>query len=459
MQSSGGVSKSDQIQKLPVSIIESGPSAGVVASRFIADYLDLPSILSFDMGGTTAKAGTIVNKTISLTSEYEVGGEVHSGRITKGSGYPARYPFIDLAEISSGGGSIAWVDEGFALHVGPISAGSDPGPACYGRNGENPTITDANMFLGRLNPKGLLNETFTVYPKLSEKSIKEKIADKLGISIVEATTGIIKIANINMSRILRIVTVERGLDPRDFILLAFGGAGPLHACALAEELSIKEILIPNNPGLFSAMGLLFTDVKHTFVKSIRADLAGINHKSLEKDFQQLEGMGESVLVEESFSKQSIQHQRIVDLRYAGQGFELFIPISNIKLQNDDCSDKIKKLFQEKHEAIYGYILETEPIELVNIRVNSLGVIKKPKLTKVSIGSKKPPKDAIIGSRKVFFEEMNDFIDTDIYSRDKLVANIELVGPAVIEQYDTTTIVNPNWKAKLDEYGLIHLTRK
>ncbi|MCK5298858.1 MAG: hydantoinase/oxoprolinase family protein, partial [Candidatus Heimdallarchaeota archaeon] len=197
MQSSGGVSKSEQVQQLPVSIIESGPSAGVVASCFLASFLDLSKIISFDMGGTTAKAGTVVNKSITLTSEYEVGGDVHSGRITKGSGYPARFPFIDLAEISSGGGSIAWVDQGSALRVGPISAGADPGPACYGQKGDDPTITDANLVLGRLNPEGLLNKTFKIYPELAEKSILKKIAEPLKLDVIESALGIVKIANNN----------------------------------------------------------------------------------------------------------------------------------------------------------------------------------------------------------------------------------------------------------------------
>ena len=458
MQSNGGVSKSDQIQKLPVSIIESGPSAGVVASRFYAEFLNLDRVLSFDMGGTTAKAGSIVNKTITLTSEYEVGGEVHSGRITKGSGYPARFPFIDLAEISSGGGSIAWVDEGNALRVGPISAGSDPGPACYDRAGDNPTITDANLLLGRLNPEGLLNKTFKIYPKLSEKSIKDKITSKIDLSVQESALGIIEIANINMSRILRIVTVERGLDPRDFVLIAFGGAGPLHACALANELEMKQIIIPNNPGLFSAMGLLFTDVKHTYVKSIREKIIDLDYKIIEKDFTKLEEKGYTILDEEGFKQEQVVHQRFAELRYVGQGFELLIPVSEIKLTGKKTSSEIKKLFNEKHKAIYGYIMENEEVEMVNIRVNSLGLIKKPVLKEIKSGTQKPVKEALVGYREVLFDKETEFVKTPIYDRAKLLAKNELKGPAIIEQYDTTTVTPSNWKARVDEFGLIHLLR-
>ncbi|HUU76918.1 MAG TPA: hydantoinase/oxoprolinase family protein [candidate division Zixibacteria bacterium] len=458
MQSNGGVSKAEYIQKLPVSIIESGPSAGVVASKFIAEFFDLPRVLSFDMGGTTAKAGSIVNKTIILTSEYEVGGEVHSGRITKGSGYPARFPFIDLAEISSGGGSIAWVDSGNALRVGPISAGSDPGPACYDNGGENPTITDANLLLGRLNPLGLLNKTFKINSNLSKKSIKDKIAVKLNMSEVEAAKGIIQIANNNMSRILRIVTVERGLDPRDFILNAFGGAGPLHACALAEELEIKEVLIPHSPGLFSAMGLLYTDVKHTFVKSIRMKLNEINFNELNNEFLLLERNGNKVLLEEGFKDKSITNQRFVELRYVGQGFELLVPVSNLNLRELNNIKKISQLFDEKHMTIYGYTMENEEIEVVNIRVNSLGLIKKPEIHKIEKGKLKPAEDAIIETRDVYFFELNDFHKTPIFSREKLLANNSIEGPVIIEQYDTTTVVPKKWTALVDEYGMIRLRR-
>ncbi len=458
MQSNGGVSRSDIVQQLPVSIIESGPSAGVVASRFFAEYLGLSKVLSYDMGGTTAKAGTIVDQTITLTNEYEVGGEVHSGRITKGSGYPARFPFIDLAEISSGGGSIAWVDEGRALRVGPISAGSDPGPACYGLGGEDPTITDANLLLGRLNPEGLLNKTFKIYPKLAEQSVKKKIMEKIKLDPIESAIGIIKIANNNMSRILRIVTVERGLDPRDFTLLAFGGAGPLHACALADELEMKEILIPGNPGLFSAMGLLYTDVKHTFVKSIREKVQNIDFGKLDEDFKELEHKGETILLEEGFIKEKITHQRFIDARYLGQGFELLIPITDINLCKEDCSKKIIKRFFEKHQSIYGYVLEDEDVEIVNIRTNDLGLIQKPILTKISSGNIKPLDEAQTSVREVFFDNNKKSLETPIYAREKLLANNVIAGPAIIEQYDTTTVLLPSWQAKVNEFGLLKLTK-
>lgn len=458
MQSNGGVSTAEQVQKFPVSIIESGPSAGVVASRFFADFFSLPRVLSFDMGGTTAKAGTVLNQTISLTTEYEVGGEVHSGRITKGSGYPARFPFIDLAEISSGGGSIAWVDEGKALQVGPISAGAEPGPACYGKGGTKPTITDANLLLGRLNPKGLLNETFPIYPELAKKSIQKQIAEPLGLSVIESALGIIKIANLNMSRILRIVTVERGLDPRTFTLLAFGGAGPLHGCSLAEELAIKKIIVPSNPGLFSALGLLYTNVKHTFVKSIRSKLQEITPQLLQQEFTTLEAKGTKILKEEGFTPSTITHQHFADLRYFGQGFELLVDLSNISFAGKDSLTQLKKAFNSKHQAVYGYDLPDEEIEVVNLRINSLGIIKNPSLQKIPRGKKTPPPESLITHRPVFFEQLQEFQEIPIYSRAKLLAGNVLSGPLIIEQYDTTTVVPPSWEVVVDDFGVLNLSK-
>ncbi|MCF2144102.1 MAG: hydantoinase/oxoprolinase family protein [Candidatus Heimdallarchaeota archaeon] len=459
MQSNGGVGRSDVVQRIPVSIIESGPSAGVVAASFFAKSLDLDAVLSFDMGGTTAKAGTIVNKVISLTSEYEVGGEVHAGRITKGSGYPVRFPFIDLAEISSGGGSIAWIDAGGALQVGPISAGSEPGPVCYGQGGKEPTITDANLLLGRLNPKGLLNQTFKIYPDLAKKSLLEKICKPLGLGLTESAFGIIKIANNNMSKILRIVTVERGLDPRDFSLLAFGGAGPLHACALASALQIKTIYIPSTPGLFSAMGLLYTDAKHSFVKSIRLKNTEVESTLLEDAFLSLEEKGKALLKAEGFTEETIVHQRFIEARYQGQGFELQIPITSLSLADPKAIEKITALFHAKHKSLYRYILETEPVEIVNIRSNSLGIIQKPTLRKIAAGTRTPPAEALLETRQVYFDVQEGFIETPVYLRNKLLAGNRFTGPAVIEQYDSTTIVEPSWHVEVEKEGVLKLTRE
>ena len=452
MQSNGGVGKSGFIKEVPVSMIESGPSAGVVATQFIARLLKIPYAISFDMGGTTAKAGTISNFEISLTAEYEVGGAVHSGRVVKGSGYPIRYPFIDLAEISAGGGSIAWIDEGGALRVGPISAGADPGPACYGKGGEDPTITDANLVLGRFNPKGLLGETFKVYQKLARKAIRNKICKRIGLDITEAAFGIIKIANTSMSRILRIVTIERGYDPRKFPMVAYGGAGPMHACILAEELGIRTVIIPPSPGLFSAMGLLLTDIKHSFIKSIRKEIKMFSPTYLEKEFLELERKGASVLKEEGVSPENIKHTRFAEMRYKGQGFELMIPVTPRDIEIG--SHMLVKKFEEKHKSVYGYAMIDEDIEIINIRVNSTGFLNKPTLQKITQGETQSPEEAIKEYRDVFFEYFGNYEKTPILDRARLKAGHVVIGPAVIEQYDSTTLVPPRWEATVDKYGAL-----
>lgn len=454
MQSNGGVGRADLVKDIPVSIIESGPSAGVIATQYLAKFLGIENALSFDMGGTTAKAGTIINGEISLTTEYEVGGEIHSGRIIKGSGYPVRYPFIELAEVSSGGGSIAWVDEGGGLHVGPISAGADPGPACYGKGGTEPTITDANLVLRRINPKGLLNGTFPLYPDLAKSAIENKISHALNIDLVESAYGIIKIANTIMSRILRIVTIERGHDPRQFTMVAYGGAGPMHACALAEELGIKEIIIPPSPGLFSSLGLLFTDVSHTFVKSIMKQVDEVDASDLENQFKELEERGQSVLREEGFHQSKIVHFRYADMRYTGQGFELLVPLS--KEDFDSGNVALRRKFEQYHKATYGYIMPEETVEIVNIRVKSVGHIAKPRLKKIRKATLTFPDYAIKEYRQVYFEHYDDFFDTPVFTRDKLLAGNRIEGPAIIEQYDCTTVVYPDWTATVDSHGIILL---
>ncbi|MEM1724676.1 MAG: hydantoinase/oxoprolinase family protein [Thermoplasmata archaeon] len=266
MSSNGGLNTINYASKMPISIIESGPGAGVMSSLYLSKYLGIENIITFDMGGTTAKAGTIVNGKIEISNEFEAAGKTHSGRSIKGSGYVVRYPFIDLAEVSAGGGTIAWVDDEKILHVGPKSAGSIPGPAGYGKGGVDPTVTDANIVLGRI-PEYILGGEMKIFPNLSKESLK-KISYPLDLDEIRSAKGILALANNTMAKAISIVTIERGRDPRDFTLFAFGGAGPLHSCDLAEEMGIKEIIIPKNPGLFSAFGLLTVDIRRVFISSV-----------------------------------------------------------------------------------------------------------------------------------------------------------------------------------------------
>ena len=451
MQSNGGVAYSDIVKKLPMSIIESGPAAGVIASAYYGKLLNIDRLISFDMGGTTAKAGTVIDGSPLITSEYEVGGEVHAGRIVKGSGYPVRFPFVDLAEVSAGGGSIAWVDEGGALRVGPISAGAEPGPACYGKGGLDPTITDANLLLGRLNQEYLLGGKLKIYRELSEKAFREKICDLTGLDIVDAAMGVVRIANTAMAKILRIVSVERGYDPEEFTMIAFGGAGPMHCCALAEELGINRIVVPLSPGLFSTLGLLVTDLKLSYVKSVRKRISEINPSMLENSFLELERRGVELIRRGGVDAGDIVFERLLDLRYWGQAYELMVPIGKIIDKSE--VERCVKRFHEKHEAVYGYSMRDEPVEIVNVRLNCIGIIGKPKLKKYEINESSVSK-ALIDWRNVFFEKYDDFVKTPVYVRKKLKAGGTIQGPAIIEEYDSTTVIYPEWKAKIDTYGNI-----
>ncbi len=455
MQSSGGIASTKEVTRLPVSIIESGPASGVMAAIFLAEHLGITDVMSFDMGGTTAKAGTILNGVPLVTTEYEVGGKIHAGRIIKGSGYPVRYPFIDLAEISAGGGTIVWVDKGGALRVGPISAGAEPGPACYGLGGENPTITDANLLLGRLNQKYLLGGQMKIHIDLSKRAFKDRITKEIGIDPVEAAIGAIKIANSLMSKIMRIVSVERGIDPRDLSLIAFGGAGPMHACALAEELEFDKIVIPRVPGLFSALGLLAVDFKHTFLKSIRRNVDEIAPEILETEFKKLEAMGMSTLKEEGIPEEKIVFRRYADMRYWGQGYELLVPCEVINDEQD--IRRLVERFHKAHEGKYGYSMPDEAVEIINLRVEAIGIMEKPRFRKIKKKAMKLD-DALLEKRLVYFEYENDFIETPVFIREKLAAGINIEGPAIIEQYDTTTVIYSGWRAFIDDYGNIILQK-
>uniref|UniRef100_A0A2U9IPD2 5-oxoprolinase n=1 Tax=Acidianus sulfidivorans JP7 TaxID=619593 RepID=A0A2U9IPD2_9CREN len=419
MASSGGLINLNEAKSRPVQIIESGPAAGVVGVASFARELGIKNAISFDMGGTTAKAGTIVNYEIEITTEYEVGGSAHYGRVVKGSGYPVRFPFIDLAEVSAGGGTIIWRDEAKALRVGPISAGADPGPICYGRGGKDPTLTDANLTLGRLGEKLLSGDL--ILDKPSALKGLEKLGDP-----IEVSNQAIDLANVEMSRAIRLVTVERGYDPSDFSLFAYGGAGPQYALDLAEELDIKEVIIPPYPGLFSALGMLYADKKYEARKAYPKDL--------EKDFDELEkSLGESP---------SSYFLRYADVRYQGQGWELVIPVKDIK--------NIKNDFEKIHNSIYGFTLDRD-IEIVTIRVFKVSPSIRPKIP-CPKNSGKPS----VHYRKVFFND--EWINTPVYNRDELPLGYEIEGPAILEEYSSTIIIKPNWKSKVEKMGFLRVNR-
>jgi len=452
MKSDGGVSESRFIAKRPATIIESGPAAGVMATRFLGSILGLTELLSFDMGGTTAKAGTIIDGEPTITTEYEVGGKVHAGRIIKGSGYPVRYSFIDLAEVSSGGGSIVWVDEAGGLRVGPLSAGSDPGPACYGRGGDRPTITDAHMVLGRIEDRFLLGGEIKVEEKLAEKAFRRRV-DMM--DPIEASIGAIKIANSTMAKILRIVTIERGLDPRDFVLTAFGGAGPMHACALAGDLGIRRILIPVFSGLFSALGLIATDYRHVYYRSFMRKTSGLELDELIDVFDDLHMEAIKDFSELGVNPNAVVLRDYLNARYYGQGYELLVPVDPMGMRS---IEEVERAFHDMHRRVYGYAMEDFEVEIVNVRVEAIGVVSRITLRKME-KFKEDPSSAHVGCREVYFESVDSFVVSNIYRREKLVWGNIIEGPAIIESYDSTIVIEPGWIGRVDEYGNIIVVRE
>ena len=328
MGSSGGVFDIAEGLRMPAMAIESGPAAGVVAAALAGRELGLPNLISFDMGGTTAKASLIASGEIAVTAEYEVGGSGHAKRWLLGTGHPVRVPVIDLAEVSAGGGSIAWVDPGGALKVGPRSAGADPGPAAYGRGGSEATVSDADVVLGYLNREALLGGALKIDVAAAEVAIRERVADPLGLDVAEAAAMIVEIVNSNMAEALRIVSLERGHDPLEFGLIAFGGAGPVHAAALADELKIPEVIVPPTPGAFSALGLVATDLKRDYSRTLYADLGALDPARVAELLAEMEAAAWDLLVAAGIPPERRVLMRAADVRYRRQAYELTVPVAN-----------------------------------------------------------------------------------------------------------------------------------
>ena len=449
MQSNGGLSTAANVSEKPATIVESGPAAGVIAAAWLSDLAGAGDIISFDMGGTTAKAGTIRGKIPEVVPEYEVAGHIHMGRLVKGSGYPVRFPFIDLAECSSGGGTIAWADEGGALRIGPKSAGAYPGPVCYGRGGTQPTITDANLLLGRLNTSSLLSGGMPIYPEKGRMAL-ETLGATIGLDAEETAVSIIRIANSMMGKILRIVSVERGYDPRGFTLVAFGGAGPMHVCPLAEELEVNKIIIPPNPGMFSALGLLTADLFHDYIRPVVKRVSTVDPLEVETAFHEMETEGKITLSAEAVPRVGMSFLRQVDLRYMGQAYELSIRAPS-SVDSESLAATVIA-FHRRHAEAYGYSAESEPVELVSLRLRAVGAIPKPVLKK---GRKRNVQ--ISGKRKVYFETEGGWVNTPVIQRGEAwVSTVD--GPVIVEQYDATTVVYPGWLVETDELGNLVLRR-
>ncbi|MBV9718742.1 MAG: hydantoinase/oxoprolinase family protein [Candidatus Eremiobacteraeota bacterium] len=448
MRSDGGIAAAAQVLAWPAAMIESGPASGAVATAALGRRIRAPRLLSFDMGGTTAKAGATVDGVAQIVGEFEAAGRTHSGRAVKGSGYPVRFPFVDLAEISAGGGTIAWLDESGSLRVGPLSAGANPGPACYGTS-DRPTVTDANVVLGRLNPRYLLGGSFVIDASRAQTAI-EALARRLGMTAHAAAAGVVRLIDDAMARVLRIVTIERGLDPRDFTLVAFGGGGPLHACALAAEVGIDRIVIPARPGLFSAEGLLAADLRYTELQAVFYTVQTIDRAAVNAGFAQGEARARIALVEQGARPSSIVFLREYDARYRGQSFELTI-------EYDDEPDVVEQRFHALHRARYGYDVPGEAVEIVNARLTATGSARTSREPEATTSRPKRPTahPERSATRAIWLD--GAFADVPVFRRDELRDGSEIDGPAIVEGYDSTTFLAPSWRLEVDR-DLLQLTR-
>ena len=454
MQSSGGVYTFAAARQKPVYMVESGPAAGVIAAAHLGQARGYDQVISFDMGGTTAKAGLIQGGAPSVTKDYEVGTTAQSGvGATRGAGYPIRTLVIDLVEIGAGGGSIAWVDPGGILRVGAQSAGADPGPVCYGQGGTHPTVTDANLVLGRLNPNYFLGGEIALDPTAAQRAIEQHCAQPLGMDLVEAAHGIVEIANTAMVNALRLVSVQRGYDPRDFALVAFGGAGPAHANRLAALTDIPVAIIPQSPGTASALGLLVTDLKHDYATTLIQRLDQVAPQALEQTFRELEAQGRETLGREGMPEAAMDFRRQADLRYVGQSHELTLPLTTETLGPAQLSQLLEQ-FHRTHDRAYGFSAPGEDVELVSVRLSAIGQIAKPALAPLA---KATGEATAKGQRPVYFAESEGFVDCPVYDRYALGAGAVVQGPAIVEEIDSTTVVHPQYQVRVDDVGQMVLT--
>ncbi|MCL5770933.1 MAG: hydantoinase/oxoprolinase family protein [Actinobacteria bacterium] len=437
MQSNGGIMTSQNAQEKPINTFLSGPAAGVQSAVYFTTF---KNIITIDMGGTSFD--------VCLAPE----GKPKFAKVTEINSQPIKVPHIDIHTIGAGGGSIARVDKGGALCVGPQSAGANPGPACYCRGGTEPTVTDANLVLGRLNPEYFLGGRIKIDIGLAREAIK-RIADILKISVEDTAEGIIKIVNANMIRGIRFVSVERGHDPREFSLFCFGGNGPMHASEIAAELCIPEIIVPIGPGVNSAFGLLNSDFRHDYVKSYLKETDGVNINNLNRIFDSMEELAYKQLKEEGILKESIKIIKSFDMRYAGQGYELETFISDEKINRNSLENIIRD-FHNQHFKRYGYDIQNGSTEIVNLRLVAVSTVPKPLILKESEANSNI-NNALKDTRKVYLRgKWHDFL---IYDRDKLNSGNMIKGPAIIEQMDSTTFLLPEQDLKIDEYKNMIIT--
>jgi N-methylhydantoinase A len=446
VQSTGGLFEVGQARRECVRLLESGPASGVVATQALCREAGIPNAIAFDMGGTTAKAGVIQEGHVLTTGSALVGGYEKA--------LPIQIPMIDIFEVGAGGGSIARVAEGGALHVGPESAGAVPGPACYGQGGGEPTVTDANLLLGRLMPLSFLGGEMRLDVGAAEKALYRRIAGPLGMSTIEAAQGIVDIAVTKMAHAVKRVTTARGLDAGNFTLVAYGGAGPLHATAVARELGIGRVVVPRAPGHFSASGMLFCDLRYDYVHTEFAKLAELDFARYEEVFAALEAQGRAGVKNARVTAGDVVVSRALDMRYVGQEHLVTIDVPVEHFARADRA-AIKALFDKEHERRYGTSTPSEPAEIASLRTTVTGVLAKPKFERLAKGTANPPAKASRGTRPACFS--GAFVETPVLGRDVLLAANRIQGPALIEEHASTTVLMPGDGGEVDGLGNLVIT--
>ena len=439
MQSNGGAMSPQTARKLPVAMMESGPVGGVIAAAELGTRLGFGNVITFDMGGTTAKTSLIKDGEISVAQGYHIGGYA--------SGHPVMFPVVDIVEVGAGGGSIAWIDDVGALKIGPRSAGSHPGPICYRRGGAVPTVTDANVVLGRIGAESFLGGEMRLDEAAAKHGIDAELGGQLGMNPVETAHGIVKIAAAKMSLAVRGVSVQRGYDPRDFALVAMGGAGPLHAVEIARDLGIPTVIVPNLPAHFSALGMLMADVRHDYVRTHYGPLIEADYAQIEGIYGELLAAGSDTLANAGVEEDARSYRRWMDLRYVGQEFWLQIPVSEDEIRNAD-GEAIHRRFTEIHDHRFGHAAPDEPLEHVNLRLTAVGA--RPAIALPSLEG--TAGDAVAGTRRIYLDDAANAADCTVYKRELLAPGARISGPCVVEEYASTTVLFDGDNARIAPTG-------
>ena len=449
MQSSGGVMSVGAAGRKPACMVESGPAAGVMACARLARGAGLDNLISFDMGGTTAKAAMVEGGQAAKTTEFEVGGGINlSSKLIKGGGYPVKLPFVDVSEIGAGGGSICRVDGVGHTSVGPQSAGAVPGPVCYDLGGVDPTLTDALVAIGYLNPDYLVGGSLPLNTARALAVLEEKVARPLDRPVAEAAHGVLALACATMTRAVKAVTTYRGRDPRDFVLAAFGGNGPVLGVEIARALQIRRVVVPPVPGVFSALGLLYSDAEQEFIRTVMIRAEGADADTVAAAFDSLEAEARAAMIADGFPAEAVTVERLADLRYAGQAYELTVPVA----PGTPDLEAMARAFDREHERTYGHPSEGDPVDLVNVKV----------LARVAVDAAEPNRrllpapPAILGApRDVYFGPDDGTLETAVLARTDLTADWR-EGPVIVEEYDATCVVPPGCRARLDALGNIDI---